>query len=1166
VSAHTDNSSFTGREEAEPDATLMSARVRHVVFDYLDRRAAGEPVTRQSVLADHPELLPDLTLALKHVGIVNAACEEAAAGRASSFAVRCPNCHAATKVASDSSLVSVTCSSCGSTFSLIDDSSEEWTRSGTIGPFELIKWLGSGAFGEVYHARDTRLDRVVALKIPRRGRLGPQDSERFIREARAAAQLQHPNIVSVYEVGRADDTVYIVSEFIDGTSLAEWLGRQQRVTGREAAALCQKLAGALEHAHAAGVVHRDLKPANVLVDSAGEPHISDFGLARRDSGEVTMTMDGALVGTPAYMSPEQARGDSHSADARSDIYSLGVILFELLTGELPFRGNVRRVTEQILNDEAPSPRKLNATVPRDLETITLKCLQKDSARRYRAAKDLANDLDRWRKGEPIHARPANSAETLWRWCRRKPALAASLLSIFILFVIVIVGSPIAVFRIDRERQTAIAARNDETELRRLADRRVYAADMKLAQRALDANNIGRALSLLNRHRPTGKSKIDFRGWEWRYLWSQCRSDAESVFCKTETSVMSLSISRDGKWLATGHDAGVTIWDLQTRQEIDRLPASGHFARVAFSPTEPLLAYSNRPAFGSSSNDYNVRLWNVAARKEIRTLPLSHHCYGVAFSADGQTLITSTQNVNNDPAFPGAITVWRVADGTIVANYPIRQHGDGVGTPFALARDGSIAAHMSTDDKVRVIDLATGHELWAPQTATDDYIKALALSPDARILASGGGFTDSVIRLWDVASGQELGQLEGHRAGIHHLMFWPDGKTLASAGLDQTIRVWDVSDPANGREVNILKGHRGWVRALALWPDGTTLVSGSDDGTVCLWNKAKTPKVRKYLTVPMPNTWGWRFTPDSQFLVTLYDEDDRTMPRVARWSKESDFQKMEPILDLGTEIVDEACISGDCRWLATSYVGGEVRIWDLQTRRQTGKFKPRVTRAIPRAFLAERKKLLFLDADNALHEWDVTPGQEKEMRTWPPAPGRHTGAFSSDGKWYVSSILNPDTKMGAELTDLSTGRQTNLNVPAWYITASFSPDDKFFALGRWGSDARLFETATAKELAQLQGIFGQVHGVGFSPDSRRLVTGHGSGGNETVAVWDMESYEKLLELEARGSLFDTVAFSPDGNVLATSNWRWVLHIWPAPSWEEIERIEAAESAAAQTQSP
>jgi serine/threonine protein kinase len=263
-----------------------------------------------------------------------------------------------------------------------------------LGRFELIERLGVGGFGSVWKARDKELDRTVAIKIPRAGAMTGEEQEKFFREARAAAQLRHPSIVSVHEVGRDGDSIYIVSDFVRGVTLSDWL-TGQKLTCREAAELCAKIADALHHAHEQGVVHRDLKPANVMIDGDGQPHLMDFGLARREVGEVTVTVDGQVLGTPAYMSPEQAQGEAHTADRRSDVYSLGVILFQFLTGELPFRGNARMLMHQVIHDEPPSPRKLNGNVPKDLETITLKCLEKEPTKRYQTANVVAAELRRY---------------------------------------------------------------------------------------------------------------------------------------------------------------------------------------------------------------------------------------------------------------------------------------------------------------------------------------------------------------------------------------------------------------------------------------------------------------------------------------------------------------------------------------------------------------------------------------------------------------------------------------------------------------------------------------------------------------------------------------------------------------------------------------------------
>jgi hypothetical protein len=410
--------------------------------------------------------------------------------------IRCPHCHNPVEVVGDD-LSDFTCPSCGSNFSLISaDTTATHREAGnrTIGHFELVQQVGVGAFGSVWKARDTELDRIVAIKLPRQGQLDGPGAEAFFREARAAAQLRHPQIVGVHEIGREDDTIYIVSDFVEGANLKEWLS-SQRFSAREAAELVARIAEALHHAHEAGVVHRDLKPSNIMLDANGQPHITDFGLAKRDQGEMTITVEGRVLGTPVYMPPEQAKGEGHHADQRSDVYSLGVMLFELLTGEVPFRGDAQMVVLQIQKDEPPRLRRLNARIPRDLETITLKCLEKDPAKRYQTAAALADDLGRWLGGKPILARPLGGLARSWRWAKRNPTVTALSVAIGALLTGATIGVGIvasimferaateAVLRTEAEKQTAAAVASAEhaKSAQELAERRTK--ELEAAQRA-----------------------------------------------------------------------------------------------------------------------------------------------------------------------------------------------------------------------------------------------------------------------------------------------------------------------------------------------------------------------------------------------------------------------------------------------------------------------------------------------------------------------------------------------------------------------------------------------------------------------------------------------------------------------------------------------------------
>jgi serine/threonine protein kinase len=398
--------------------------------------------------------------------------------------IRCPHCSNPVELLTDTRLESITCCTCGSAFSLVD--SDDQTRQAPtlkrIGRFELVARVGLGGFGTVWKARDTELERTVAVKIPRKGQLAPHEVEQFLREARSAAQLRHPNIVTVHEIGREDDTIFIVSDLIRGVSLCDWLSGATPGP-REASRLMATIADAVEHAHEKGIIHRDLKPSNILIDEFGQPHIMDFGLAKREVGEISMTFDGQVLGTPAYMSPEQADGRGHWTDRRTDIYSLGVVLFRMLTGELPFRGNAQMQIQKRIAEDAPDPHSLNRFLPRDLCTICLKCLERDPNRRFSTARELADELRRFERGEPIVSRPITRTERLVRWVKRNPAKSAAAL----LTLVLAVAGPITAMVIagQRNRLSELVSEKDNLIQKYAADKQQDANTLAELRDALD---------------------------------------------------------------------------------------------------------------------------------------------------------------------------------------------------------------------------------------------------------------------------------------------------------------------------------------------------------------------------------------------------------------------------------------------------------------------------------------------------------------------------------------------------------------------------------------------------------------------------------------------------------------------------------------------------------
>jgi WD40 repeat protein len=775
----------------------------------------------------------------------------------------------------------------------------------------------------------------------------------------------------------------------------------------------------------------------------------------------------------------------------------------------------------------------------DLDWIVMKALEKERARRYPTANGLANDLERHLKEEPVSAGPPQVTYRLRKFIRRHRAAVAAGTGMVVALMAGLLLATVAFLHAREQRDRALLAERTADQERRLAlaegqrarlgelrARQIsYASDMSLALHSLDNSNLGRTLQLLNRHRSLA-GQNDLRGWEWRYLWQQCQGGALFELCKHSNSVFSVAGSPDGAWLAVGgFDGALQVWDLLARRLAATLQEQAPYCVAAFCPTGKLLA-----AVGT---DGTVTLWEWPGAIALGRLETDGPIRSLSFSADGQKLA----------GYSAAGTVWVWDPET---RRPLNSlKGFGVaqfhGGEAVLSAKGDWVAVGIADGCIRVVDTVTGQEL-ARWQAHPESILALAVSPDDRFLASGAGFTDSSVRLWDARSGALVTNLVGHQAWVSAVVFLPDGKTLASASADQTIRLWDWQQ---GRATAVLRGSLHEVWSLASLAKSDTLVSGAKDGKVQVWRPKEAPSSGACAAPPL-SVHMTAFTGDGAEWVGLLTSGIVVCGHAAA------PQSWQPIEALGRDNRAVACRQKD-GLLAVATGAGTVTLWDLKrqsvvTNLATADLTPRLGAL---QFTADGKYLVRARSSSAIAVW--------ETEFW-----SITASWSTENEELGSIGLSPDGRFlaaGGKVTrvwDLMTGRRV-VSFQAHRQptdTLAFSPDGKVLATGSQEGVAKLWEVGAWRELATLHGHLLGVHALAFSPDSQRLATG--SVDRESVKLWDLATTSEVLNLSLPRELVGTLAFSPDGSTLMAVVSGPGVRFWRAPAWAEIAAAEMARS--------
>jgi WD40 repeat protein/tRNA A-37 threonylcarbamoyl transferase component Bud32 len=1088
--------------------------------------------------------------------------------------------------------------------------------------YEILEELGRGAMGVVYKARQLALNRLVALKMVIAGsHASPEQRERFQAEAQGLARLAHPHIVQIYEVGEAGGQPYFSLELVEGGNL------DRKLTGtpmaaRQAAALVETLARAVHHAHQKGVLHRDLKPANVLLTLDGTPKIADFGLVKFVAGEAGQavartagTRSGAIIGTPSYMAPEQAGAKGHSVGPAADVWALGAILYECLTGRPPFRAETPLdIIRQVLHEEPVPPARLQPGLPRDLDTICLKCLQKDPRKRYAGGDALADDLRRFLDGLPIRARPVGPAGRLTRWCRRNPVVASLVAAVALLLVAASVVSTAFAWRLNALREEAervaqkeAAARADAEESARQAreasENEAVARRDAQAERARAETERGRAEQIVYHNgmaRAAGswlandtalaERRLDeclpqLRRWEWHYLKRLCHAELETKPGPPCEPGRSVAVSGDGGRWAVVRKQGfgrlrinaraVGIWDARTGRELSELDpdAEGPLAALALRPDGQRLALAR--AGGA------VQVWDPDTAEVLRSIDVPQGCLALAYSPNGRRLAGACGD--------GQVRVW---DGQTGKEQFTVRGAAGKLLDVAFRPDGRQFAAAAGDGTIKVCNTPIILPLSGEQGVTEVHTLAgkrgnvsfLTYSPDGGRLAAA--YQDGTVRVWNVASGKELFTGAAGTA-VNYLAFSSDGRRLALACEDRTVRVWQGH---SGRELFALRGHADGVALVGFQTDGARLVSLGRDGNIKAWDPVS-GGLALHLGVGSPHH---AFSPDGRLVAVAVVGNDGAL---TVWDTATGKEAFTLRGHKGA--VWKSAFSPDGQHLTVASVlesqgkpaTREFKVWNLATRESTtlksdeesGGEAPWVT------FSPGGAKAAVVRTKGAIVVLDGGTG--KGLCTLPQSglqEGVQALAFSAGGKWLAVAGATRLQEIGLanstlQVHDAATGRLVGLCQAA--PPHGHSGAVRGLAFGSPGPGTEVETLATAGEedrsvklwnirqtgprvaagywvvrqpVFTLRGHTQPVWCVSFSADGKRLAS-VSSNSDQTageVKLWDVASGQELLSLRHAGR---EVSFSPDGRWLAVGSTDGVTLYDGSPSRESLVCREAGTAA-------